>query len=45
MTNYSFQAVGPIFIITGAITYNIPNVVYTTLDMDVLTNDQLLLIK
>lgn len=45
MINYSFQSVGPIFIITGSISYNIINVGYTIIDMDVLTNDQLLLIK
>ena len=45
MTNYSFQAVGPIFIITGSVTYNILNIGFTVIDMDVLDNEQLLLVK
>lgn len=45
MTNYSFQSVGPIFIITGSTTYNIFNVGYTVIDMDALDNEQLLLVK
>ncbi len=45
MTNYSFQSVGPIFIIAGATTYNILNVGYTVIDMDLLNNEQLLLVK
>lgn len=45
MTNYSFQAVGPIFMITGSVTYNILNIGFTVIDMDVLDNEQLLLVK
>lgn len=45
MTNYSFQSVGPIFMITGSVTYNILNIGYTVIDMDVLDNEQLLLVK
>ena len=45
MTNYSFQSVGPIFIITGSVTYNILNIGFTVIDMDVLDNEQLLLVK
>lgn len=45
MTNYSFQSVGPIFMIAGSTTYNILNIGFTVIDMDVLDNEQLLLVK
>ena len=46
MTNYDFQSVGQIFIITGPTTsYNILNIGYTTIDLDTLDNNQLLLVK
>lgn len=45
MTNYGFQSKGPFFIITGPTSYNIVRDDITIIDLDSLTNDQLILIK